>query len=50
MRGRITEDHAIAVHDWQAQSAKTEWKQRTAETCALLVKSSKAKAEPQEEV
>lgn len=31
----ISTDHAIAVHDWRAQSAKTEWKQRTAETCLL---------------
>ena len=31
----ISTDHAIAVHDWRAQSAKTEWKQRTAKTCLL---------------
>ena len=31
MREQITEDHAIAVHDWRARSAKTDWKKRTAE-------------------
>lgn len=34
----ISTDHAIAVHDWRAQSAKTEWKQRTAETICLLLR------------
>ena len=41
------EDHAIAVRDWRARSAKTEWKQRTAETVVLL---SKRKADDYVEV
>lgn len=38
----ISTDHAIAVHDWRAQSAKTEWKQRTAEACASLTSEARA--------
>ena len=38
----ISTDHAIAVHDWRARSAKTEWKQRTAEACASLTSEARA--------
>ena len=34
-REQCTTDHAIAVHDWRVRRTKTEWKQRTAESCVL---------------
>lgn len=43
----VTEDHAIAVHDWRVQSTKPERKQRTAEEVVLL---SKRKADDYVEV